>query len=270
MNILFFTEGIADLLLTFLLSQVNCVLRLVLVAGGPATRIPVSNSSASLHSKLIGGGSMRIADQVIEEVDEQSTVQSVRPPDTHPNVMTIFPAPTGPPPPSAPVAVPQRNIRTAHLNFPALSSSAPASAALPPPTSPAPSTVTYTEIMSVKSAPGFDHATSLGSAGKMGSQDNESTITLGAGGEGDNVSIGGSSTDSTSEDEFTRLKLEREKERRNKFIQRLARSISAQQAVIGIDDQDNEHLLMDLTNSSRAGLLPQSSPRSSHFSDANV
>ena len=213
---------------------------------------------------------MRIADQVIEEVDEQSTVQSVRPPDQHPNVRTIFPTPTGPPPPSAPVAVPKSSLKTGHLNFPPLSSSAPASAAIPPPTSPAPSSATYTEIMSVKSAPGFDHATGLGSAGKMGSQDDESTITLGAGGDGDNVSIGGSSTDSTSEDEFTRLKTKREKERKQKFMQRLARSISAQQAVIGMDDRDNEHLLMDLTNSSRIGLLSQSSPRSSHFSDANV
>ncbi|KAJ9590769.1 hypothetical protein L9F63_016285, partial [Diploptera punctata] len=237
-------------------------------AGGPTGRIPVSNSSASLHSKLVGGGSMRIADQVIEEVDEQSTVQSVRPPDQHPNVRTIFPAQTGPPPPSAPVAVPKSSINTGHLNFHPLSSSAPASAALPAPTSPAPSSATYTEIMSVKSAPGFDHGASLGSAR---SQDNESTITLGAGGEGDNVSIGGSSTDSTSEDEFTRLKTKRDKERKQKFIQRLARSISAQQAAaIGVEDRDNEHLLMDLTNSSRVGLLSHSSPRSSHFSDANV
>ncbi|PSN36817.1 hypothetical protein C0J52_18103 [Blattella germanica] len=242
------------------------------IGSAGTTRIPISNSSASLHSKLVGGGSMRIADQVIEEVDEQSTVQSIRPPDQHPNVRTIFPTPTGPPPPSAPVAVPKSSLHTGHLNFPPLSSSAPASAALPPPTSPAHSSVTYTEILSVKSAPGFgDNVSGMGSAGKIGSQDNESTITIGPGGEGDNVSIGGSSTDSTSEDEFTRLKTKRAKERKEKFIQRLARSISAQQAVIGgMEDRDNEHLLMDLTSSSRTGLLPPSSPRSSHFSDANV
>ncbi|KAJ4439628.1 hypothetical protein ANN_07756 [Periplaneta americana] len=239
--------------------------------GGPPGRIPMSNSSASLHSKLVGGGSMRIADQVIEEVDEQSTVQSIRPPDQRPNVRTIFPTPTGPPPPSAPVAVPKSSLNIGHLNFPPLSSSAPASAAIPPPTSPAHSSVTYTEILSVKSAPGFgnDNASGLGSASKMGSQDNESTVTIGPPGEGDNVSIGGSSTDSTSEDEFTRLKSKREKERKERLIQRLARSISAQQAAMGMEDQDNEHLLMDLTGSSRTGLL-QASPRSGNYGDANV
>ncbi|KDR19676.1 Bestrophin-1 [Zootermopsis nevadensis] len=75
--------------------------------GGQPSSIPTSNSSASLHSKLVPGGSMRLADQVIEEVDEQSTVQSIKPPDQRPNVRTIFPVPTGPPPASAPVAVPK-------------------------------------------------------------------------------------------------------------------------------------------------------------------
>jgi hypothetical protein len=214
---------------------------------------------------------MRIADQIIEEVDEQSTVQSVKPPDQRPNVRTIFPTPIGPPAASAPVAVPKSSFHTGHLNFPPLSSSAPASAAIPPPTSPGHSSVTYTEILSVKSAPGFgnDDASGLGSASKMGSQDNESTITLAPHGDGDNVSIGDSSTDSTSEDEFTRLKSKREKERKARFIQRLARSISAQQAAIGMEYQDNEHLLMDLTASSQTGLLPPS-PRSGNYSDANV
>ena len=49
--------------------------------GGPPQRIPYSNSSASLHSKFMGGGSMRIANQVTEKGDEQSNVQSVKQPD---------------------------------------------------------------------------------------------------------------------------------------------------------------------------------------------
>lgn len=231
----------------------------------------MSNSSASLHSKLVSGGSMRIADQVIEEVDEQSTVQSIKPPDQRPNVRTIFPMPIGPPPASAPVAVPKGSFHTGHLNFPPLSSSAPASAAIPLPTSSAHSNMTYTEILSVKSVPGFrnDDASGLGSASQMGSQESESTTTIAPHGDGDNVSIGGSSTDSTSEDEFSRLKSERERERKDRFIQRLVRSISAQQAAVGMDYQDNEQLLMDLTGSSRAGLLPES-PKSRNYSDANV
>ncbi|XP_068083497.1 bestrophin-2 [Anabrus simplex] len=238
------------------------------VSGTP--RIPVSNSSASLHSKFLGGGSMRIA-EVIEEVDEQSTVTSMRPPDLRPNVRTIFPGNnpqpihTGPPPASAPVDVPARPTNQ-HLHITPLSSSAPASAnmVLPPPVSPAPSSVAYTEVLSVKSAPGFGADNAGMSVSRMGSQgDAQSAIEVGR---DDVVSIGGSSTTS-SEDEFSRLKSMREKERKQKFIQRIARSISAQQASGG--DLDNEHLLMDeMTVNSRTGLI--SSPRSSVFSDANV
>lgn len=242
-----------------------------IVSGGQLPKLPMSNSSASLHSKLVGGGSMRIADQVIEEVDEQSTVQSIKPPDQRPNVRTIFPAPIGPPPASAPVAVPKASFHTGHLNFPPLSSSAPASAPIPLPTSPGHSNMAYTEILSVKSAPGFrnDNASELGSASKVGSQDSESTITVPPHSDRDNVSIGGSSTDSTSEDEFSRLKSMRERERKERFIKRLARSISAQQAAVGLDYQDNEQLLMDLTGGSRTGLLAES-PKSSNYRDANV
>jgi hypothetical protein len=131
--------------------------------------------------------------------------------------------------------------------------------------------MTYTEILSVKSAPGFrnDVASGLSNARKMGSQESESTITIAPHGDGDNVSIGSSSTDSTSEDEFSRLKSLRDRERKQRFIQRLARSISAQQAAVGLDYQDNEQLLMDLTGSSRTGLLPES-PKSGNYNDANV
>jgi hypothetical protein len=129
--------------------------------------------------------------------------------------------------------------------------------------------MSYTEVLSVKSSPlfGNDDAAGLGSGSQMGSQDTESTVTIAPHGDGDNVSIGGSSTDSTSEDEFARLKSKRGKEREERFIQRLARSISAQQAAMYC--QENEQLLMDLTGSSRTGLLP-ASPRSSNSSDSNV
>jgi hypothetical protein len=239
--------------------------------GVPPQRIPYSNSSASLHSKFVGGGSMRIADQIIEEVDEQSTVQSLKPPVQLPNVKTIFPPANGPPPASAPVAVPKGSFHVEHLHFPPLSSSAPATAAVVPPTSPTHSGMTFTEILSIKSAPGFgsDDASGLGSANKMGSQGIESIITIAPQGDIDNISIGHSSTESTSEDEFTRLKCKREKERKEKLIRKLARSISAQQAALGTDYEDNEQLLMDFTGNSRTGLLP-ASPRSSNCSEANL
>jgi hypothetical protein len=214
---------------------------------------------------------MRIADQVIEEVDEQSTVQSVKPPDQRPNVRTIFPTTNGPPPTSAPVAVPKGSFHVEQPHFPPLSSSAPAYSAIAPPTSPVLPEMTYAEMLSANSAPGFgsDDASGLGSASKMGSQYSGSIITVAPQGDVDNISIGHSSTESTSEDEFTRLKSKREKERKEKLIWKLARSISAQQAAMGTEYDDNEQLLMDLTGNSRTGLLP-ASPRSSNCSEANV
>nr|CAD7412585.1 unnamed protein product [Timema cristinae] len=233
-------------------------------------KIPVSNSSASLHSKFIGGGSMRIADQVIEEVDEQSTVTSIRPPDLHPNVRNIFPTQTGPPPPSAPVAVPSGSLKPMHFTNLPLSSSAPASAAIPPATSPALSSVTYTEIMSVKSAPGFggDNPSLTGAESKVGSQGDESSITIGAQGD-DNVSIGGSST-ASSDDEFTRLKAVRDKERRERFMRKLARSISAQQADMNYAGSESDQLLIDFPVHQRTSLLPGSGRSSVSYTDANL
>lgn len=66
-------------------------------------RFPASASSASLTGGNQGiagvkpAGSMRITDQVIEEVDEQATITSMRPQEPRPNVKDIFA--TQPPPP---------------------------------------------------------------------------------------------------------------------------------------------------------------------------
>lgn len=81
-----------------------------------AARLAGSASSASLGPTYIAGkekppGSMRIADQVIEEVDEQLTITSQRG-DTHrPNIMDIFPAAdSSAPKSSAPMDVPMNKI----------------------------------------------------------------------------------------------------------------------------------------------------------------
>ncbi|XP_049777292.1 bestrophin-2-like isoform X2 [Schistocerca cancellata] len=251
-------------------------------AGNSAgSRMPKSNSAASLKPPFAGGGSMRIADQVIEEVDEQSTVTSMRPPDLRPNVRTIFasgvPHFPGPPPPSAPVAVPHSvQASGPHLNITPLSSSAPASAVVMPAAavSPAPSSTTYTEIMSVKSAPGYGDSSKIGPGGRVDrftsqpASQGDSTSFFGgrtSQADGDDVSIGGSSTNSSEDDEFTRLKQTRQKERKEKLIQRLARSVSAQHP----GSLDNETLLLEITGDSRTGLL-SSSQRSSVLGDSNV
>lgn len=223
-------------------------------SAGPG-KLPVSQSSDSLQAKFTTGGSIRIADQVIEEVDEQQTITSTagRPAEQKPNVRTIFTQPSGPPPPSAPLPVPGRTS-SAHI-----SKSAPTSctSAIPPTTqlSPTRSNVTYTEVLSVKSAPGFnDNSSGLGSG------------SLGAGDAGaDTISIG-SNTDS-SEDEFTKLKHSRMRERQERI--KYARSISAQQN-LGDEHEgtagENEFLLMDMTGGSRTGLVPKST-RSSMYSE---
>lgn len=90
------------------------------------------------------GGSVRLTDQVIEEVDEQATITSMRRPDPRPTVMDIFAkdenmnkedksgadeALLGAPPASAPVNVPRTSygahIHSSYRPVTALSSSAP-------------------------------------------------------------------------------------------------------------------------------------------------
>ncbi|KAH8267343.1 hypothetical protein KR018_011797 [Drosophila ironensis] len=88
-------------------------------------KFPASASSASLSAGNVGSatsagkpaGSLRITQQVIEEVDEQATITSMRANEPRPNVMDIFAppaagaAPLQPPPPAAhsqPMDIPQR------------------------------------------------------------------------------------------------------------------------------------------------------------------
>ncbi|KAG8258080.1 hypothetical protein J6590_036818 [Homalodisca vitripennis] len=215
---------------------------------GSTNRLHPSRSSDSLvNAKYTAGGSVRIADriadQVIEEVDEQQTITSMagRPPEQRPTIQDIFPN-TGPPPPSAPLPVPPgRNTSTY------FSHSAPNTSAVPPTSSlsPARSVATYTDMLSMKSAPGLgnDNSSGLGSG------------SLGAG--VDTISIG-SNTDS-SEDEFTRLKHARMQERI-----RYARSISAQQGMAE-GEGESESLLTNMMDSTRIGSVR--SPRNSLHGD---
>ncbi|XP_064545899.1 bestrophin-2 isoform X4 [Drosophila montana] len=86
-------------------------------------RFPSSASSASLTGTIGGtaavkpAGSMRITQQVIEEVDEQATITSMRPNDPRPNVKDIFAPPAAqpqtmplqPPLPATGAATPSRS-----------------------------------------------------------------------------------------------------------------------------------------------------------------
>lgn len=85
--------------------------------GQSASKIPKSASNTSLAgSKILNPGTVRITDQVIEEVDEQMTITSMRQPESRPKAEDLFnqgpacPVPSGPPPPSKPVDVPMRRL----------------------------------------------------------------------------------------------------------------------------------------------------------------
>lgn len=183
---------------------------------------------------------MRIADQVIEEVDEQQTITSMaaKPPEQRPTVYDIFP-----PPASDPVPVPPGRQTSTFISH-----SAPNSSAIPPTStrSPAHSIAAYGDMVSMKSTLGFgnDNSSGLGSGSLAGAE-------LGI----DAISIGSNSD--SSEDEFTRLKHARMRERI-----RYARSISAQQ---GLGDLENESLLVNIMDTSKTG--PVKSPRDSLNSD---
>ncbi|VVC89153.1 unnamed protein product [Leptidea sinapis] len=88
------------------------------------SRFMVSASNPTLNKPVAAmTGSMKIANDVIEEVDEQATITSMgKRPETRPTAMSLFAQ--GPPTPSEPVNVPTRN--TNHTKDGRLSSSAPA------------------------------------------------------------------------------------------------------------------------------------------------
>lgn len=193
--------------------------------------LPSSSSAASLQNQrqMGPGGSMRIG--VIEEVDENAmTMTSMRPEYRPPHVNSIFPQ--GPPPPSEPVDVPGAkdfSNRNGHL----LSTSAPAgivrcrsssSASRNRPSQSARSSVMYD--------PSFINDLN------EEDDDNES-----------NASLMHSSDESV--DEFTKLKVEREKQRADRALGKIARSIENNRQST-LDLADGESLLLaDLAETSK-------------------
>ncbi|KAF6200275.1 hypothetical protein GE061_006578 [Apolygus lucorum] len=201
---------------------------------GPG-KIPESASTTSLNSKVmsanIGGGSTRITDQVIEEVDEQATITSMmgKAPEVRPTAQSLF---MNQMPVSEPVNIPANRPTSTGLG------DRPPATSLPPTMPVSPARSPFTE-MSIHSAPGFENSSGLGS-GSIGPQ-------------GDTVSIG-SSTEDEGEDEFQKLKEARRREMERIM---LARSISAIAGGSRMPSPENEDIaLLDMTNDSRATLLP--------------
>lgn len=207
-------------------------------------RLGTSASSASIAGKIPANiGSMKISDQVIEEVDEQMTITSMRnKEDPRPTAQSIF---SHLPPPSEPVDVPGRVPPPYHRFYSAqvhgdensvlfppggvddlLSSSAPAGK-LPTSSSHLPDTMTE-----------FDPR-------QFGSQDSEKSANV-------------EELDSTQlppGDDFEKLRQEREAARIARQKEKMARSISTQQGLV--NQIELQELLTD------ALLKPQSASGSS-------
>ncbi|KAL1115961.1 hypothetical protein AAG570_005456, partial [Ranatra chinensis] len=208
--------------------------------GTPAVdgRMPESQSSTSLATKVATGGSLRIADQVIEEVDEQQTITSMagKPPEQRPTAQSIFQDQQKRE--SAKEKPPQ--VSTAH--------SMPVNPTSLPPTMPvSPTRSTATEVFSMHSAPAFnDNSSGLGSG------------SICPGDHADTVSIGSSTTvEDEEEDEFAKLKHARQKEMERIM---LARSISA--IAEGRMSPSEDIALLDLTTDSKAQLISRKSSAS--------
>lgn len=204
-------------------------------------RIPSSCSAASLQIRQPGAsGSMRIG--VIEEVDEQLTLTSLRHMnEKKPHVQSIF-APQGAPPPSNPVDIPGAPSRIRQV----FSRSAPARGGV------------------LTAAPGSGSARES----RIRTQQSEQSIRSNVGGEHrasytseehDNVSTTSSScTDGSSDNEFTKLKTERKEQRRNRRFARNGSGPTVGTALNGSRSRspvsDENILLTELANASRRSM----------------
>ncbi|KAL0839608.1 hypothetical protein ABMA28_016287 [Loxostege sticticalis] len=201
------------------------------------TRFTISASNASLNKPVTAGGagSMKIANEVIEEVDEQATITSMgKRPESRPTAMSLF----SPPAPSNPVDVPSKASN--HTTNNRLSSSAPsawsrAAAAAAGDTSPA--------VQSLNTQNSF--ASDTDARPRLDSD------------VGPSLSAAGSQTlldevdGAEDADDFERLRSIRDQRRREKYLQKLmARSVSAQQTAGSNELIDNDLLLEELLTQS--------------------
>ncbi|XP_037967947.2 bestrophin-4 isoform X3 [Plutella xylostella] len=203
------------------------------------SRFTISASNVSLNKPAAAAaGSMKIANEVIEEVDEQATITSMAMrQDIRPTAMSLFAQ--GPHKPSDPVNVPSRNSNhTSNIHNTVLSSSAPSRWAEGHTPSPG-----AAEAMSLRTQSSFpnmeprprldsDVGPSLSAAGSQTILDE----------------VDGGDDDTEDMDDFDRLRSVREQHRREKYLQKLmARSISAQQPTSGSGELlDNDLLLEEL------------------------
>ncbi|XP_055299665.1 bestrophin-4 isoform X2 [Sitodiplosis mosellana] len=208
----------------------------------PTPTLGHSSSTISMAGPKFPQGTMRIADQVIEEVDEQMTITSNRGHDSRPTAQSLF-APNNEkiPTRSQPIDVPgsnRNNIEYERVQsvmqqehqpylFPSdafFSSSAPEEGV----------NIPLPKICVEKSVE-FKKRTPTGSTDKLAEEDVDCTTA----------------NDNPTDDDFEQLRLAREKERLEKQKQKIARTISHQTGGIPID---SELLIEQLTNSKGDGI----------------
>lgn len=201
-------------------------------------RFTISASNPTLNKPATAGGSMKIANEVIEEVDEQATITSMgKRPDNRPTAMSLFAQ--KPLPPSDPVNVPSRNSNHISKEDSRLSRSAPNQ---------------WGGERDDERDDKSPTARSLTARGSFADIDDERRPRLDSD-VGASLSAAGSQTliddvDGEEEpdiDDFNRLRSIREQHRRDKYLQKLmARSVSAQQRTGSGEILDNDLLLEDL------------------------
>ncbi|XP_053600025.1 bestrophin homolog 18-like isoform X2 [Plodia interpunctella] len=195
----------------------------------------VSSSNPALNKPTATSGSMKIANEVIEEVDEQATITSMRQrPENRPTAMSLFNQ--NHVNPSEPVNVPSRNSNHSNTR---LSSSAPTNWSRADDGSPAAAS------LSAGSSPSL--------AGARARLDSDVGAELSAAGSNTLLDEVDGSEDPDA-DEFERLRCKREQDRHEKYLQKLmaARSVSAQQPTGSVELIDNDLLLEDLLAQSAA------------------
>lgn len=189
---------------------------------------------------------MKITDQVIEEGDEQMTITSMGKPIIRPTAQSIFE--TGPPPPSAPVDVPSipssqaylRSQSTAgHVSHPTHQSLFPEGG--------------VESLLSTSAPPIYQISSGTTEDGPKNTSEVFERNRLGSNGTNESVPIGTESVDNKEmvhDDEFEKLRVAREKERLDRQMSKLSRSISSSQqagGTQGLSVFDSDFLLEQIT-----------------------
>jgi bestrophin, other len=234
----------------------------------PTPRIPGSASSASMAPKWPGQGSMKITDQVIEEVDEQNTITSManHQPEVRPTAASIF----QPVPRSAPMDVPHSSLGGTPGYYRTHSAVSHNDNSILFPTG-------GVDALLSASAPAGESMMSKVRAGmqpvdldrnKSASRDNEQhSITS------EEPDVADTTEPPPPDDDFERLRQEREKERQERHKQKLTQTISNQPVMMAgpVGSVLDTELLMEQLSTAEAEMEDKESRRySTERSESNL